>query len=305
MNILCIDIGGTAIKSALINCNENIIQFKETPSDGKLGGKEVINKVQNIISTYSDYIAIGISTAGQVDKKLGSIIYANENIPNYTGMEIKKILEQQFNIPVKVENDVNAAAIGECFYGAGKNYNDFLCLTYGTGIGGSIVINRQIYYGANGIAAEFGHLITHSNSKDINSNSKDINSNEKRYYEKYASTTALIESTMNLRTQYSNGREVFKHIHIDKQLNSIVDSWIDEIVLGLISLTHTFNPETIILGGGIMNQNYIIENIRKKLINNVIESYRGVIIQKASLGNKAGLFGAYHIAKKAYNFNIC
>ena len=134
MKILTLDVGGTEIKSALLS-NEKIENYNESPSNGKLGGPYVLQNIINIIDSYQNhYDAIGISTAGQVDSEQGIIIYANDNIPNYTGTKLKEIIQNKYHKPVFIENDVNAAAIGEGALGAGKNERDFLCLTYGTGI---------------------------------------------------------------------------------------------------------------------------------------------------------------------------
>ena len=119
MKIAVLDIGGTSIKSG-IYCNDEIHNYKETDTEAKKGGYYVIEKVKKILKDYGAFDRIGVSTAGQVNAKEGKIIYANENLPAYTGMNIKDLLEETFGKPAAVENDVNAAAIGEAYKGAGK-----------------------------------------------------------------------------------------------------------------------------------------------------------------------------------------
>ena len=126
MKIVALDIGGTSIKSGLW-VDDILEDLKERDTQALKGGEHVLQRVIELISEYESFDAIGISTAGQVNSKEGVIRYANENIPGYTGMRIKERLEERFKVPVVVENDVNAAAIGEAHFGGGREFNDFLC----------------------------------------------------------------------------------------------------------------------------------------------------------------------------------
>ena len=135
MKILVFDIGGTAIKYGICT-NGHLEETKEYPTEAFRGGTHILNTICRLSEQYLPFDAIGISTAGQVNPDEGSIIYANSNIPDYTGTQFKRILQKLFHVPVAVENDVNSAALGEAVFGAGKGKNSFLCLTYGTGVGG-------------------------------------------------------------------------------------------------------------------------------------------------------------------------
>ena len=288
MKVLVFDIGGTSIKHGL--CVDNVLtEVQETPTNAKLGGRHVLDTVIALASRQEGYDAIGISTAGQVNAEEGSIIYANENIPGYTGMQIRKELEEKFHVPVAVENDVNAAALGEAIFGSGKDHSDFLCLTYGTGVGGAIIQNKQVYHGASFSAAEFGAIVTHAEEKISGRDYFD------GCYERYASTTALVKMAMAYDPELDNGRKIFARLE-DPKVQEILDRWVDEIMLGLSSLTHIFNPSCIILGGGIMVQPLIMEKIRQKVGKYIMPSFARVVIQPAALGNSAGLLGANHLA---------
>lgn len=297
MKILVFDIGGTAIKHSV--CTDGILEeTKETPTEASLGGDHIIETVASLIREQSGYDAIGISTAGQVNSENGSIIYANSNIPGYTGKQIRKELEEMFHVPVTVENDVNCAALGEAICGAGQAFDSFLCLTYGTGVGGAIVENKSIYHGSSFSAGEFGAIVTHGSvnmeQADALVEGSDVFAG---CYERYASTTALVASAKNLDPALSNGRIIFENMH-RPEVREVVDHWIDEIILGLSTITHIFNPPCIILGGGIMAQPYVLEQINQKIAHKIMPSFAHVKIINASLGNSAGLLGANYLAGK-------
>lgn len=290
MKILVFDIGGTSIKYGV--CIDDQLQdVKETPTNASLGGRHIVETLISLIKEQSDYDAIGISTAGQVNSKEGFIIYANQNIPNYTGTQIKKELEELFHVPVTVENDVNAAAMGEAIYGAGKDYKQFLMLTYGTGVGGATVTDKEVYYGSSYSASEFGAIITHSDVRLAGNDYFD------GCYEKYASTTGLVKMAMEYNSELNNGRKIFENLD-DPKVNEILDRWVDEIMLGLATLTHIYNPPCIILGGGIMVQPLIMKKIEEKKSRFIMPSFAHVNLIPAALGNSAGLLGANYLASK-------
>lgn len=289
MRIAALDIGGTSIKSGIWD-GEGTAELKEQDTNAKLGGPYVMERALEILKGYGSFDAIGISTAGQVDWEQGSIRYANENIPGYTGMQIRQILEKEFSVPVAVENDVNAAAQGEGIFGAGKGAESFLCLTYGTGVGGAIVMNGEVYRGSCFSAGEFGAMVMHP---------EDVKEGDpfSGCYEKYASTTALVREAKKLDPSLENGRRIFEEIS-RPEVKAVVDAWTDEIVHGLVTLIHIFNPSAAVLGGGVMAQPYVLSQVREKTMGRIMSSFRNVHLEQAELGNQAGLLGAAYLASR-------
>lgn len=288
MRIAALDIGGTSIKSGLWE-NGSLTGLKEQDTRAKEGGAALIARAAAILEEYLPFDAIGISTAGQVDTKQGRIYYANDNIPGYTGTEVRRLLKERFHVPVSVENDVNAAALGEAHFGAARDCSDFLCLTYGTGVGGAIVLGGSVYTGSTWSAGSFGGIVTHP---------EDLKAGEEYSgcYEKYASATGLVKLAQELDPELKNGRILFERIE-QPQVRQVIDRWIGEILIGLVTLIHSFNPARIVLGGGVMEQPYVMEQIRKRLYPMLSPGFRSVEVLRAGLGNQAGLYGAVYQAQ--------
>lgn len=285
MNILVCDIGGTTIKLGLCSSLGQIIEYQEYATEAYKGGMYIIEQVMDYMSAYNGYEAIGVSTAGQVSPVDGSILYANPNIPNYTGVRVKDILEDRFHKPVKVENDVNAAALGEAWMGAGRSFEDFICLTFGTGVGGAIVMQGEIYKGMNGTAGEFGHMLMYP----VTGTGKKWDS----MYENYASTTALVQQAQAIDPKIKNGKILFSRIDEgNEELLSLLQNWEHDVSRGIATLIHIFNPPAVIVGGGIMEQSWLVDRIGKCTQELLLDSFKHTPILPAELGNKAALIGA-------------
>lgn len=292
MRILTFDIGGTNIKYGLCNEKFELSDLHTIPTEASKGGQYIIEKVIDIIETYTDIDRVAISTAGQVDSENGIVVYATGNIPYYTGMMVKKTIENKTDITTYVENDVNAAALGEAKFGAGVGKSDFICLTYGTGIGGAIYLNNSLYKGSASSAAEFGHMITHAGGIECTCGGKGC-------YERYASTRALIEAVNAVSDEPLNAFTIFEKKNMNNpKIRAVVDNWIDEMIIGLINLVYIFNPPLVILGGGIMNEDYVIDLIDRKIYKQLMENFANVNIVRSKLGNTAGMMGVAYEASK-------
>ncbi len=290
MKILAFDIGGTEIKYAFCDENFNLTDSKSIPTNAHEGGARIIERVVEIIKNCEGVDRIGISTAGQVNSVKGEIVYATDTIPGYTGTKIKEIIEAETGIPAAVENDVNSAAVGEAVFGAAKGFDSFICLTYGTGIGGAIYLDGRLFTGNSFSAGEFGHIVTHAGGKSCTCGGCGC-------YEAYASASALVNAVNEKLGKSMNGRQVFENFE-NPEIRSIIDEWIDEIVIGLKGLVYIFNPSLIVAGGGIMNEQYITDEINKRLQTELMASFRKVKVVKALMGNDANKLGAAYLASQ-------
>ena len=184
----------------------------------------------------------------------------------------------------------NAAALGELRMGAGAGCDDFLCLTYGTGVGGSIVMNGNVYPGASFSAGSFGGMVIHPEEKAGTDSLEGC-------YERCASTTGLVRRVKKVDGALDNGKKIFA-AKDRPGIKEQIDAWIDDICTGLVTLCCIFNPSRIILGGGIMAQEYVLSEVNRKVKAQIAPGLRIVEIVPAKLANTAGMMGAVSLAEK-------
>lgn len=288
--IAAVDMGGTKIKACLFE-DGLCVERAETDSEARQGGGRLLSNAAGVLRGFGAFDALGVSTAGQVDPAWGTIRYANDNIKGYTGMDVKGWFTECFARPVAVLNDVYAAALGEGTHGAARGERDYICLTYGTGIGGGVVLDGALYYGAGASAGVMlGGILTHPEQVvpgDAFSGT----------YERYASTTALMAAAQAADPALTSGRALFTRLD-EPLVKGVVDRWLDEVAAGICTLVHAFNVPCVVLGGGVMEQPYAIEGARRRVAERLIPGFRGVRVEGASLGNMAGLYGAARLAEQ-------
>lgn len=293
LRIAALDIGGTRMKAGLFAGSE-LIQTAEIDTPAKEGAKALLKAASDLIAAFQPFDGIGISTAGQVDPVTGIMRYANANLPGYTGTHIQEYFSNYFNCPCAVMNDAYSAALGEGTCGAARDYSDYICITYGTGIGGGVFLDDQPYYGKGGSAnLMIGGLITHPELRD----NKDPFAGS---YERCASTTALVKIAMEKDPSLTTGRKVFARIE-EPMVQEILDQWLDEVATGLLSILHIYNIPCLVLGGGVLEQEIVLNGIKSRIRDAAISGFQDVAIVAAQLGNQAGLYGAMSNVKRKMN----
>ena len=291
-NTLVFDIGGTNVKYGIIDQNLEFLCIHEIPTEAQQGGRALIRRLMQIAGELDGFQRIGISTAGQVDSKNGRIVYATENLPQYTGTPIRDMFHEEFDLPLAVVNDVNAMMLAEARMGAARDVQHAIGLTFGTGIGGALLIDGKVYEGAFGGAGEFGHIPLYADKELCNCGLYGC-------YEHYASASALLRQVKKETGLDVSGRELFDPSRglLDRCMPILVH-WSEDVARGLGGLTHAFNPECIILGGGILQQPMLFELVQKSYLKFVMFSYSKTPLRQATLGNKAGMFGAFWAANE-------
>jgi N-acetylmannosamine kinase len=289
MNILAIDIGGTMIKYGLVSSKGEILSTDKIKTEAEKGLENILEKIDTILKKCkeNDLVGIAVSGTGQINGMIGEVIGGAPIIPNWIGCNLVEILEKRYNLPAILENDVNCMALGEKWIGSGKDLNNFICLTIGTGIGGGIILNNELFRGENFVAGEFGHILI-----------------KKGEFQDFASTTALIRLTREKTGKILNGEEIF---NLEKQglieYKNIIAEWIENLTDGLSSLVYCFNPKYIILGGGVIEQgDYLIKKIEDSLSKKIGPRFKeNLNIKQAKLGNNAGMIGAAYLLLEKIN----
>ena len=305
-----IDLGGTNIKVGLVDEDYNIVAKATCPTALPRPAEEIADSICETVwkalneakVTIDELNSIGIGTPGAASRNTGVVLYSC-NL-GFRNTDLRSLIGARLGKEVFVENDANAAAFGEVLAGAGKGYRDVVVVTLGTGVGGGIIIDGKIYTGFNYCGAELGHTV-------IQYGGRPCNCGRKGCFEAYSSATALITMTKEaMEADKSSkmwelcsgdignvdGKTAFDGWRVgDRSASEVVDMYISYLGCGLTNIVNTFQPEMLLIGGGICKEG---ENLTKPLEEFISrESYcvdpdRSTKLAIAQLGNDAGIIGA-------------
>lgn len=310
MYYIGIDLGGTNIAAGIVDENGKLIAKKSIPTCSERGEDAIIADMaaltKEIIEengySLDDVISVGIGSPGAVDTKAGVVVSAS-NL-KFKNTPILEKFKQHINKEVHVENDANCAAWGEAMAGASKGTENSIMITLGTGVGGGIILNGEIYSGFNSFAGELGHMV-------IAADGKMCPCGKRGCWEAYSSATALIKLT----EQYANedkdslmwekyaekgrfsGKTAFEAARMgDKTAKKVTDEYLRYLSVGLTNLMEIFQPEVIVIGGGISNEGKDLFEPLKTMAVSISYSEEAkekyTRIERAVLGNDAGIVGA-------------
>lgn len=311
-----IDLGGTNIAAAIVAEDGKIIRKGSTPTMNERSQEEIIKDMAMLAMklvkeekgiSMDEIHSIGVGSPGTPDPEKGMIVYAN-NI-NFHNTPIRDEIRKYIDKPVYVGNDANVAALGEYESGSGSMYNDLVAITLGTGVGSGVIINGTIIDGSFYGGAELGHV-------SINFDGITCSCGRKGCWEQYSSATALIrdakeaaknnpESKLNELVvgdlSKMNAKIPFDAAQTGDQVaQDVIDHYIKYLAVGLVNVINIFQPEVIVLGGGVSAQgDNLIKPLKKEIINEIYggEGAFKTKIQVAELGNDAGIIGAAMLYK--------
>ncbi|WP_203289089.1 ROK family protein [Metabacillus sp. cB07] len=287
MFIAGIDIGGTSIKAMIVDEQKNEHFSFSLPTAAQDGKNAILKNlflcIETCLKKYSIQ-GIGIGTAGRVNVRTGEIVYATDNLPGWEGTKLKELVEGKFGLPAAIENDANAALIGEMWTGAAQNFQDTVMLTLGTGVGGAQAVCGRIHHGTGWSGGEWGHSILYPGGKPCNCGLRGC-------IEQYLSGRALLNraNTESIAI-FRNGSEVFEEFEKgNPEIIKVVGGYLDDLVTLLTTLRNGMDPEVILIGGGVIDS--------KKMWWPLLESKLAALpfrlnIKSAELGNNAGCVGA-------------
>lgn len=300
--ILAADVGGTNIRTALIDPQGMVLTVIKRPTLAQKGKDSMIERLVRMLEdTAKKYgtrlekvEGIGVGFPGPLDAKKG-VVFSPPNLVGWLYVPLKDILEKKLGRPVVIENDANAAALGEYWKGAGRGAKSLVCLTLGTGVGGGIVLDGRVWHGAKGIAGEIGHMTVIRGGRRCNCGNRGC-------LEAYASSRGIIARMQELLMREKTRRDekiTMERIGAlakagDRQARRTVEDTGVILGIAIANIANILNPEVVVLGGGVSNLgdrlfDPIKEEVKKRALPEAVEGLR---IVKAQLGDNAGVIGA-------------
>lgn len=285
---LCLDVGGTSTKYAVVQEGRIIYQNQKTTCRGNsVDFFEFLKELINEVEEHYLFEAIGISFPGFINTKTGEAMFAgalNQLHGQNIKMQIEKLTGSVY--PVYIENDANCAAMAEKLSGNAVKNSDFVVITIGTGIGGGIFVNDKILHGLNYRAGEFGMMLL------------DFSCHPKKVYSELASTQTLIYEYKKLyqisESEEISGKVIFEKLN-DPTILHLVTKWCNYIACGIVNVVSVLNPEKILIGGGVSANPKLLPLIEKSLEKIHFWKDLQVPVEHCRYLNDAGLLGAYYL----------
>jgi glucokinase len=309
---ISIDLGGTKMRVAVIDRAGTLLQREEEPTLAHQGREQAVERLAQIIARLisstngREVIGIGASLASPVDPDT-AIMYSPPNLPGWDGFSLKPLLEGRFGIPMWAVNDATLGAVGEHAYGIGRGVANLVYVTVSTGIGVGIITDGKPLLGARGFAAEIGHMV-------IDKNGPPCGCGNTGCLEALASGTAIANMALerlerseeSILQEMANGDPTDVNAKTvmeaaaqgDSLAVALVDQFARDLGLGLVNLMHIFDPQMIILGGGVSQSYQVYSNALDAAIRgNVMAHLREHInVVTSVLGDDVSLLGAAHLA---------
>jgi glucokinase len=297
-----VDLGGTNLRTALLSSEGDILDKRKEATYASDGWKKVVQRlIQNIgrqkeIATRQglSVAAVGVGAPGVILVEKG-IVVKSPNFPDWNNLPLKDELESVLSLPVTIENDANAAALGEQWRGAGRGIGSMILLTLGTGVGGGIVLDKQIWHGADGMAGEIGHMTIIPDGRQCgcgNTGCLEMYASARGIVQSYrdaggASETAMQPEITSVQVYQEASDGNARAVKVMRDMGRILG-------IGIANLINIFNPEMVVIGGGVKEAwPLFIDTARAEIRKRAFEvpAERTKIVP-SELGDDAGMVGA-------------
>lgn len=289
--VIGIDLGGTKINACLINRDGEILERSSVKTDAKKGRDAVLANIKKSVSklNYKEAMAIGIGTPGFIDSENGIVTFSG-NIDGWTGLNLKKAVEELIDLPVFVENDANIALLAEKWIGSAKDANNIVMITLGTGVGGAVYNkNSGLLTGSHFQGAELGHMILHP-AGDY------CTCGQYGCVEAYCSGNALSKNYEKLTSLKLSGQEILQRSLKEEEAKKVLDKYQEDLAYFLTSLRNIFDPEVIVIGGGVIHSKEIWWDGMIEKFNDICNNTLNISVIPAKFLNDSGVIGASKIA---------
>lgn len=287
---LSIDIGGTSMKYGVLDETGEILENGSKVTPDTL--EKMYQVIEDIFKMYkdNDLQGLALSMPGAVDSEAG-VIGGSSALDYIHGPHIKQDLEERLNVRVELENDANCAALAEVWKGAGSDVDDCCFIVSGTGIGGAVVKNKRIHKGQHLHGGEFGYMIA-----DFNFETKEMET-----WSHVGSTVAVVRAIAKAKgvdVSSLDGKEIFDHYHEDADYEKAVDKFYYVLANGIYNLQYAYDPQKIIIGGGISVRDDLLDEINQRLdviFSRFTHAKIRPVVLTCQYHNDANLLGAlYH-----------
>jgi glucokinase len=307
-----IDFGGTSVKLALVNERGMILARRKFDTKDAAGQQGWLDRVRMEVDSLraeagSDIqiVGVGVGVPGFVDFERG-YIYELPNVPGWVGVNLGALLEDRIGLRVRIDNDVNAMALGECTFGAGRTYQHAVFVTLGTGVGGGLLINNKLYRGAHSMAGEIGHVSIDMNGIPSPTGFGGVEQyvGNRRIVERMEKAidsgrpTILLELVNGDRSQLSPKTLKDAADRGDAVALEILDYVTDCLATAFASITYVLQPQAFIVGGGVAQDAKLMFQLLRKNVEKRLSIHfsKRLEIKPAELGNDAGVIGCATLA---------
>lgn len=314
MKVIGVDLGGTNIKAAVVDNEKGIIEQVTTPTQANLGKEHLLDRIGDTINDLvkkNEIIGIGLGLPGMISKDQ-TTVKNPPNLPGWEAVNASEEIKKRTGIPCKIENDANIAALGSMHFGVGKNFDSFIMITLGTGVGGGIIYNRELFKGTGGMAGELGHVIIDYHGPLSNSVTRGTVEAYlgQRFLSRFACDLISQNPSNPLYKKFANDFDKLEPVDLTNAANDGNDLAIEILAksghrLGyaIINYVHMMDIRKFVVSGGVSKAgDFLFEPAKEIVRKHMMEPFKeGFELIYEDLGNDSALLGAAGLAFDSFS----